>query len=232
MRRLQLKSISFEKQMTVVLPCCIAILFVFGVAMVHRRQAEDIVDENGEGYSRTLQQAEPVSILCVLQEEERMFCSLVRVSLPDTVTAEPLTNVETVYHRDGVLAAKAAVGADYYVDMRFDDLRRLLQYCGDGVQVYLEESVYYTDHKGLSVLFPEGNRRLSANQAVYLLRASDEGNGGWIADMCADLVVRYGFQTEKAYDRYAALTECADTDIRIYDFAKYLPLPLTEKISQ
>lgn len=228
MKRIYLRTISFQKQMTVILPCLLAVLLTMGVLTVERFRQTEVMGEDGTAppadVSLSLEQ--PLSLLCITHEEDTVFFSCLSIQPSGEISAQPLEGLKPLYRKNGAAALKETVGTTYYADMSFEDVRQLLQYCGGGVSAYPETVIDYVDSAGLRVRFPAGRLHLTANRTVDFLRGLAEDAAGMrtVARMHADLFTRYALQTERVAGIYAAFAEYANTDIRIYDFQKYLPV--------
>lgn len=231
MRKLRLKSISFEKQMTVVLPLFMVVLLLIGILIVNRLRVTTPTDA-GEGKAGfdTIEQplpiTKPIKVVFILHDHKTAFFSLLDMQPTGAVTVAPLTNVGEIYKDKGAIVLREAVGATYYADITFENMRQILQYYGDGAAVTLEHAVHYTDEAGLSVSFPAGKLHLSSNQVSDLLHAlADERDAAnVVAALHADMFNRYMYTSRDATNMYGIFAEYADTDIRIYDFEKHLPL--------
>lgn len=231
MRRLRLKGISIEKQMTVFLPITMSLLLLIGTLTVNRLR-ETAPADAGEGKTISEEQplpiTEPIRVLFILHEKETAFFSVLDIQPTGTVTVTPITDDSAVriYENEGADVLRHSMQATYYADITFEGLRQMLQYYGDGGMVTLSSPLEYTDDAGLSVAFPAGKLRLSANQLLDLLRAlaNAADSADTVAALHTDLLDRYVNETRISADIYAVFAEYADTDIRIYDFEKHLPL--------
>lgn len=241
MRRLELRKISIEKQMTIFLPLAMSLMVLIGILTVNRlRQAEAVNGGEGQQLSEmtepSISDAEPVCVLLILHEQEELFLSRLQIDpKAGQVMIDPVTvssEMREVYRNGGAavlrekLAAEQNTVLDYYADITFEGLWAMLQHYGEGAVVTFAHAVEYKDAAGLFVSFPAGKVRLSANQLPDLLRALGKEKDGaqTVAALHADLFDRYVDETKKPADIYAVFAENADTDIRIYDYEKHLPV--------
>ncbi len=229
MKRLQLKSIPFYIQMTVFLPIVMVLLLTVGILVFNRMQETPPLEE----IPLTEATVAPVSVLCILREEQTAFYTVVTVDpTARTVTATPLTDSETdtIYQEDGAAVLldrleQRGEKVDFYVDVTFEQLREWLEYLGNGIGVTLPENITYTDDTGLMISFPAGNLTLSANQTADMLRALEQQPTAvrTVADIWENMMRRYIVKGRDFTSDYTALTDIGDTDIRIYDLHKALP---------
>ncbi len=231
MRKIQLKEVSFEKKMTILLPIFMSVLLLLGTTTVNRiRKVEAVEGQGGRqiGEQQALPIAEPLRIVCVLEEGENAFLTVLHIEPQGVIKTEPITDGDlmALYKRDGAAVLKESLQAEYYADITFEGLKQMLEYYGDGATVTLDGALQYTDDAGVTISFPAGQLHLSANQVLDLLRAlSGEKDGAeTVAALHAELFERYVDTKREAAHIYAAFVENADTDIRIYDFEKYSAL--------
>ena len=229
MKRLRLKPIPFYIQMTVLLPIVLMLLLLFGVLVFNRMQQMLVIEEEIQVDERV----PPVSVLCILHEQETAFFTVVTVDVSaNKVMATSLLDEQTaqIYHEKGAAVLLEHIQQQggviqYYIDITFDEMREWLQYLGSGVTVTLEEVMYYTDSSGLTITFPTGTVVLSANQTADMLRAVATRPRAYVTveEMWENVVKRYVVRDRDLLSDYTALTDIGDTDIYIYDFHKALP---------
>ena len=133
MRKLCLRQVSFEKQMTVFLPFLSVVLLlcsVLGVARVRQTDAP-----SGEGERTAPVSGEPVTVAVLFCADEAVLVTALRI--------EPQNG------RILLAAAPSAFVGDHAVTLDAAGVRSLLEYYGDGVPVTLKEAVSYTDESGL-----------------------------------------------------------------------------------
>lgn len=232
MRKFRLKDITIEKQMTVVLPIAMAILLLIGTLTVNRLRAVRATSEsNGEGktvlLSDGLPLSEPLRIVFSLHQADSLLCTLMQLTPSGELTFSDISGdiAAQLYQQSGIMAVRDAWGAQYYADFTFDGWQRMFAVCGERVTVYLSEGYAYRDKGGLQVTFPAGRVQLSGYQAVDLLYAAMASDaGGEIAALLHKALCLQSFQVSEQENLFTRFTTVAATDIRIYDFEKYLPV--------
>ncbi len=203
MRKLCLRQVSFEKQMTVFLPLLSVVLLLCGVLGVSRVRQTDA--PSGEGERTAPVSGEPVTVAVRFCANEAVLVTALRI--------EPQNG------RILLAAAPSAFVGDHAVTLDAAGVRSLLEYYGDGVPVTLKEAVSYTDESGLRAAFPAGRVRLFANQAAEILTvAAARGQTDIALSLLEGALKSYLSPHRPFADDFAALAAAADTDIRIYHF--------------
>ncbi len=242
MRRILLKRLSFEKQMTVLLPTVMLVLLLFGVLVVSRSRERAAVDP-GESTAATRASSSDtgaVNILVLLHGETLHHLTLVGIhpdadhiavssmaldlSLPAGTAAE-------VYESGGApslqaeLEKRLAVPLDFYVDLSYDGLRKLLEYIGGGVTVTLPQAVSRVDEAGLSVSFPAGELHLFAYPVYELMQAvaaePPEVSLPTATSLWCGVAERLLAADRQPVRDFSALANAADTNIKIFHLESY-----------
>jgi hypothetical protein len=231
MRRIRLKHISFQTQMTVILPMILAVLLFIGISTVARRREMEITKTDPTtATTQTVIAAEPIRILLMIGKDAPKYLTVAQVKGANAIECMPVTvaDMTEIYDKKGARGLKEAVNAAYYVQFTVDGIREMLQYYGNGVTVFLPQQVDFVDEDGLKVSFSAGENRVSSNQAAeilmyYINKEKDSIAEQMVAQMWEDAIETYIVAGRDFQQDYDALTQYADTDIRISQFSAVLP---------
>ena len=231
MRRIRLKHISFQTQMTVILPMILAVLLFIGISTVaRRREMETTKTDPTTATTQTVIAAEPICILLMIGKDAPKYLTVAQVKGANAIECMPVTvaDMTEIYDKKGARGLKEAVNAAYYVQFTVDGIREMLQYYGNGVTVFLPQQVDFVDEDGLKVSFSAGENRVSSNQAAeilmyYINKEKDSIAEQMVAQMWEDAIETYIVAGRDFQQDYDALTQYADTDIRISQFSAVLP---------
>lgn len=246
MRRLALKRLSFEKQMTVLLPMVMLLALLMGMLAVSRKRETASVDA-GEGIaapsvSSPVSTAPAVNILLLLRDQSLDFITVVRfkpvgalitVSAIDPDIVLSGGTAAQIYQLSGASAVREqleqtlALPLDFYADFSYDGLRRLVQYYGDGVSITLPQAVSRVDAVGLSVSFPAGKLHLSARQIYELMLAAAQTEATLrlplVSSLWCGLFNDYLTPERELTRDFSAMSAACDTNIKIFHWEAYLP---------
>ncbi len=231
MRRIRLKDISFQTQMTVVLPMILAVLVFIGISTVARRREVDTAQTH-QTTAGTQSQAviESTRILLMIGKYAPQYLAVAQVDGTNVVECMPITveDRDVIYQNQGARGLKETVDAEYYIFFTVEGMREMLQYYGNGVTVNLPEKIEFVDEEGLKVSFPAGENQVSSNQVAeillyYIERDTDMAAQQLVAELWEDAIQRYIVAGRDFQQDYDALTQYADTDIRISQFSAFLP---------
>lgn len=206
MRKLCLRRLSIEKQMTVLLPLLSVVLLLCGIMGVARARQTDAAPQ--EAAKTASVSGEPVTVAVRFCADDAVLVTALRI--------EPQNGCILL------AAAPSPFVGDFAVTLDAAGVQSLLQYYGDGVPMMLAEAVSYTDASGLRAAFPAGRVRLFANQAAELLTVAAKRRQADIAlSLLKGALETYLVPNRPFSADFAALTAAAGTNIRIYHFHRY-----------
>lgn len=234
MKRIRLKDISFQMQMTVVLPIVMGVLVLIGIGAVakgRQMRNETLTENTTVTVPTTINPVKPMTFVLLVGEKTPSFVTTVHTDGQHKASFQYMDGAKVTkwYQSGGANGVKTYLNADYYLDMTVEGLRLMLEYYGGGVTVWLPQTVRFTDDAGLSVIFPQGKNHLSSNQVAELLHyCLGHHTEPWVqklvAELWEDMVRRYLVAGRNFEQDYKVLTEYGDTDIRISDFTALLPV--------
>lgn len=233
MKRIRLKDISFQTQMTVVLPMVMGVLVLIGISAVAKgreNRNENVTEKTTVTDSAAIHTAKPMTFVLLVGDQTPCFVTTVQIDEKQKASFRYYDSdlVTKTYKDGGAQGVKEQLGADYYLNMTVEGLRLMLEYYGGGVSVWLPQAVRFTDDAGLLVSFPQGKNHISSNQAAELLTyCMKHHTESWtrelVTELWEDMVGRYLVAGRNFEQDYTVLTEYGDTDIRISDFTALLP---------
>ncbi len=244
MRKIAFRPLSFEKQMTVLLPVVMLFLLLVGVLAVSRgREAAGADPKEGSGTSAAaaVSGAPPTSFLVTVHGDKLQYLTVLTAdpSVPrvgvcsyDPTTRLPDGTATEIYDAGGIRVLQTAlqkslsIPLDFYLDFSYDELQELVQYYGGGVGVSLPKAVLKTDDTGLPVSFPSGEWHLSAYQ-IYELMRSAEGeptlSSPVASSLWCDMINRYLIEGRDLSRDFSVLASTCDTNLKIFHFESSLP---------
>ncbi len=246
MRKITFRPLSFEKQMTVLLPVVMLFLLLIGVLAVSRsrEQVSTTAPEGGTAPSATapVSEAPPVYLLATVHGESLHYLTVIKVDpatprvsicsfspttrLPDGTAAE-------LYGEGGIRALQTAlqkslsIPLDFYLDFSYDGLKDLVQYYGAGVTIALPQALTRVDETGLPVSFPAGELHLSAYQTYELMKAAAEEPELIVpvaSSLWCGMINRYLTEGREFRRDFSVLTAAGDTNIKIFHLESCLPI--------
>lgn len=226
MKGLRLKRISFEKEMTVVLPFVVILLLCIGILCINRLRAEEVQSSATQQlYNKEEKLSRAFSLVLILHEQDMLFITNLEITESGEARAVPLPAMREVYTKAGAKGVLDMTKASFYADITFEALQEILQYYGEGVYCVLESAVEYGGEEGMKTSFPAGRLHVPANRVSELLRALAGTADGEavVAALHEDMFERYACAENEPQKMYAFFADRADTDIRIYDFTQCLP---------
>ncbi len=241
MRKLRLKPIQNRWVWGILALVVLSLGVVTAIATVGRVQTQSLSSSSTHSTTpQTTARRQLPPVVLVVGEKEKIFFTQVSVDVTDrTIAVSPALptaqisakEAERIYINEGIkgFCEKVYPAATdmIYAAFTFEDMRELLQYYGDGLEIVLNEPLEYTDAVGMTTGFPAGKRWLSANQVADLLRglsAEDVEARRIVAELWVDFFKRYISGERDLLKDYSAFANCCDTNIRIYTMVEYVPL--------
>ncbi|MBR5523818.1 MAG: hypothetical protein IKU51_00925 [Clostridia bacterium] len=112
-----------------------------------------------------------------------------------------------------------------YITLTAKDAESYFGYLDEGITLTLSEEITYTDKNGATIHLSAGEKTLAAGQAAALLQYTgwkEPENGlNLAADLTVALLNRYLTPLRAMEGHFAALSNAAQTDLRIDDFNAY-----------
>lgn len=151
--------------------------------------------------------------------------------VPATLRATDGSTLADTLRKHGSASAKETVAAalelpiEHYITLSAAGTETYLGYLENGLTLTLAEDVSYTDANGAKVKLSAGERTLAPGQAAALLRYTDwksPDNGLAVAaDLTAAVLNQYLLPDHSLGGHFAALSNAAQTDLRIDHFNSY-----------
>lgn len=229
MRRITLKSMSVEQQMTVFLPMVCLLALLCGVLAVSYHRAKTPVNSDRPQTAPVQPVVGERAVLVCICRTPTLLVSVLEIDPLGGKVFIHAFDTENLSADGGAAAVCEAVSqklsmtVSQYVEMTPAQLHDFLKICGN-IAVYFSETLEFTDSAGMRVAYPAGRVSLTPALVRQLLFFAPlvSQHTVWQEVVCG--IAAYVFSSGRdMHAVYTALTQTVHTNLRIYDFTAYLP---------